>query len=157
MKIEIKLFATLRKLLPSHAHGSTATLEVEDGMTVARLIEQLQIPKEMAQLVLINGVNIEGDYWRILQQGDTVSIFPPVAGGWGDIYFPNLANAPEKEIAPGVKIRVAWGDRLMLLHVILEPGSQVPMHSHPHDQAGLVLEGEFDFTTEKSLLPPSPW
>jgi sulfur carrier protein ThiS len=61
MKVEIKLFANLKKLLPPHAEGSAATIEVEDGLTVAELIEQLQIPKEMAQLVLVNGVNIEGE------------------------------------------------------------------------------------------------
>ncbi|MFQ5791090.1 MAG: MoaD/ThiS family protein [Acidobacteriota bacterium] len=81
MKIEIKLFANLKRLLPTHAEGSAATIEVEDGLTVAGLIEQLQIPKEMAQLVLVNGVNIEGEYSRVLQEGETVSVFPPVAGG----------------------------------------------------------------------------
>lgn len=81
MKIEIKLFANLKKLLPPHSEGRAATIEVEDGLTVAELIEQLQIPKEMAQLVLVNGVNIEGEYSRTLQEGDTLSVFPPVAGG----------------------------------------------------------------------------
>ena len=81
MKIEIKLFATLRKLLPPDSDGTKATIEVEDGLTVAGLIDQLQIPKEMAQLVLINGINIEGEYSRVIQEGDTVSVFPPVAGG----------------------------------------------------------------------------
>ncbi len=94
MKIEIKLFANLKKLLPPDAEGSTATLEVEDGLTVAALVEQLQIPKEMAQLVLVNGVNIEGEYSRILQEGDTVGVFPPVAGGID--HLQNLVKAPKK-------------------------------------------------------------
>ncbi len=81
MEIEIKLFATLKKHLPPNADGSSATIEIEDGLTVGRLIEHLKIPKELAQLVLVNGVNIEGDYARKLEEGDTVSIFPPVAGG----------------------------------------------------------------------------
>jgi molybdopterin converting factor small subunit len=81
MKIEVKLFANLRKLLPPHTHGSTATLEVDEGLTVAGLLEQLQVPKEMAQLVLVNGVNIEREHGRTLAEGDTVSVFPPVAGG----------------------------------------------------------------------------
>ncbi len=146
MKIEIELFASLKKLLPPQADGSTATLEVEDGLTVAGLLGQLQVPKELAQLVLVNGVNIEGEYSRTLGEGDTVSVFPPVAGGIAYPHFPDLDNAPEKEVAPGIKLRAAWGDKIMLCRVILEPGSQVPMHSHPHEQAGLVLEGEFDFT-----------
>ncbi len=94
MKIEIKLFANLKKLLPPDAEGRTATLEVEDGLTVAALVEQLQIPKEMAQLVLVNGVNIEGEYSRTLQEGDTVSVFPPVAGGID--HLQNLDKAPKK-------------------------------------------------------------
>jgi len=94
LKIEIKLFANLKKFLPPHAEGSTATIEVEDGLTVAGLIEQLQIPKEMAQLVLVNGINIEGEYSRTLQEGDTVSVFPPVAGGID--HLQNLVKAPKK-------------------------------------------------------------
>jgi len=61
-------------------------------------------------------------------------------------YFPDITQAPEKEIAPGVKIQVAWGDKIMLSRVLFEPGAVAPMHSHPHEQAGIVLEGEFDFT-----------
>lgn len=84
MKIEIKFFASLRKLLPPDADGSTAALEVEDGFTVAGLLEHLQVPKELAHLGLVNAVNIEGDQSRILQEGDSVSVFPPVAGGATD-------------------------------------------------------------------------
>ncbi|GIS64948.1 MAG: hypothetical protein CM1200mP3_11960 [Chloroflexota bacterium] len=34
----------------------------------------------------------------------------------------------------------------MMSLVELDPKSEVPMHSHPNEQAGLVLEGEFEFT-----------
>ncbi len=84
----------MRKLLPSDSDGTKATIEVEDGLTVAALVEQLQIPKEMAQLVLVNGVNIEGEYSRTLQEGDTLSVFPPVAGGID--HLQNLVKAPKK-------------------------------------------------------------
>ncbi len=84
----------MRKLLPSDSDGTKATIEVEDGLTVTELIEQLQIPKEMAQLVLVNGVNIEGEYSRTLQEGDTLSVFPPVAGGID--HLQNLVKAPKK-------------------------------------------------------------
>jgi quercetin dioxygenase-like cupin family protein len=33
----------------------------------------------------------------------------------------------------------------MFALVDLEPGALVPNHSHPHEQAGLVLEGELEF------------
>ncbi len=83
----------MRKLLPSDSDGTKATIEVEDGLTVTELIEQLQIPKEMAQLVLVNGINIEGEYSRTLQEGDTLSVFPPVAGGID--HLQNLDKAPK--------------------------------------------------------------
>lgn len=81
MKIEVKLFATLRQYLLPGSTGGKITLEVEEGLTVAGLIQKLGIAPELAQLVLVNGVDVGRDQDRILQDGDTVSIFPPVAGG----------------------------------------------------------------------------
>ena len=60
--------------------------------------------------------------------------------------FINLKETLKKQLAPGVKLNLAWGDKLMLAVLELDPGSTVPMHSHPHEQAGIVLEGEFDLT-----------
>ena len=51
-----------------------------------------------------------------------------------------------RELAPGVFLRTMWGDKIMLSVVEIEANSEVPMHQHPHEQAGMVLEGEFDFT-----------
>jgi len=81
MKIEVRLFASLRRHLPPGSAGGRGSLEVEDRLTVESLIQKLQIPMELAQLVLVNGENIERDFTRPLQDGEVVSIFPPVAGG----------------------------------------------------------------------------
>lgn len=62
------------------------------------------------------------------------------------MYFIDPKETFKKELVPGVHLNLAWGDKLMLSVVELEPGSTVPMHSHPHEQAGIVLEGEFDLT-----------
>ena len=62
------------------------------------------------------------------------------------MHFIGLQDTFKKQLAPGVKLNLAWGDKLMLSVVELEPGSTVPMHSHPQEQAGIVLEGEFDLT-----------
>jgi len=62
------------------------------------------------------------------------------------MHFIDLKDTFKKQLAPGVTSSLAWGDKLMLSVVELEPGSTVPMHSHPHEQAGIVLEGEFDLT-----------
>ncbi|MCY3772318.1 MAG: cupin domain-containing protein [Gemmatimonadetes bacterium] len=59
------------------------------------------------------------------------------------MYFVEEDNMSRKSIAPGVSIAVAGGDRAQMSFVTLTPGSQVPMHDHPHEQMGVVLEGEF--------------
>ncbi len=63
--------------------------------------------------------------------------------------FVDLHAKKGKQLFEGVKAQVAWGDRLMLSLVTLGAGSTVPMHSHPHEQAGIVLDGELDFTIGK--------
>ncbi|MDW8121254.1 MAG: cupin domain-containing protein [Armatimonadota bacterium] len=59
--------------------------------------------------------------------------------------FLNPDDRSPKEIFPGVTIRTLWGDHIMLSFVHFEPGSEVPPHSHPHEQMGLLLEGELEF------------
>lgn len=59
------------------------------------------------------------------------------------MYFVDEEHMSKKSIAPGVSIAVAGGDRAQMSFVTLTPGSQVPMHDHPHEQMGVVLEGEF--------------
>ncbi len=61
-------------------------------------------------------------------------------------YTQNPDDIERRELAPGVFLRTMWGDKIMMSLVEIEAGAQVPMHSHPHEQAGMVLEGEFDFT-----------
>lgn len=80
MKIEVRLFATLRRLLPAGSTGKSAVLEVADGLRLAELIRQLGIAPGMAHLTLVNGVH-QGETDVPLREGDMVAIFPAVAGG----------------------------------------------------------------------------
>jgi quercetin dioxygenase-like cupin family protein len=45
------------------------------------------------------------------------------------------------ELGPGAIARALFGERGMLNVVELEPGAEVPTHSHPHEQLGLILAG----------------
>ena len=45
------------------------------------------------------------------------------------------------ELAAGVSGRPLFGEGAMLNLIRFEPGSEVPLHSHPHEQLGIVLEG----------------
>lgn len=61
-------------------------------------------------------------------------------------YFRDLREPEGRRLAPGVVLRPIWGERLMLVRVEMEAGAEVPRHSHPHEQGGIVLEGEMEFT-----------
>jgi quercetin dioxygenase-like cupin family protein len=68
-------------------------------------------------------------------------------------YFVDWSTRPQRDLFPGVRIAVASGERLMLSRVALEPGAVVPEHRHPHEQFGLVLEGEATFTIGGQTRP----
>jgi molybdopterin converting factor small subunit len=84
MRIQVRLFANLRSRFPSDARGR-GEIEIEDGASLADLIERLEIPDPLAQMVLVDGLQqprSRGERAkRILEHDQTVSIFPPVAGG----------------------------------------------------------------------------
>ena len=48
-----------------------------------------------------------------------------------------------RELAPGITARIFPGENAMLSVVTLEPGSISPVHSHPNEQWGVCLEGEW--------------
>lgn len=60
------------------------------------------------------------------------------------------------EPAPGFLVRAVSGERLMLCDVTLQPDSESPLHSHPYEEMGLILEGEFEMTIgeDKQSLTP---
>ena len=61
-------------------------------------------------------------------------------------YFVDKKDCVHHRIFPGVDIYTACGEQMMLSLVEMEPFAVVEEHSHPHEQMGLMLEGEADFT-----------
>ena len=53
----------------------------------------------------------------------------------------HLPGGDGLELAPGVAMRPLFGEKAMLNMIDFEPEAKVPLHSHPHEQLGLVLEG----------------
>lgn len=63
--------------------------------------------------------------------------------------FFDLSQQPTKQLFPGVRATTAWGEHLMLSFVRFEyAGAEVPLHQHPHEQAGMGLEGEFELVID---------
>jgi molybdopterin synthase sulfur carrier subunit len=84
MDITFKLFATLTDYLPPAARRSNVlNMEVDDGMTIAQIIEPFGMPEKLVHLVLVNGTFVppEDRASKVLIDGDVLAVWPPVAGG----------------------------------------------------------------------------
>ena len=71
-------------------------------------------------------------------------------------HFCDLEYREAKEVIPGVRIRTFWGDEMLLSIADLDAEVAMPIHSHPHEQAGTVISGELELTIggETRLLKP---
>lgn len=79
MTVSVKLFATLARYLPPGAQKKTAVLDLPDTATTNDIVQSLGIPDGHIHLILVNGKHAERG--APLQDGASVSFFPPVAGG----------------------------------------------------------------------------
>lgn len=91
MKVQVQLFSFLRECLPPSAEGGRAEIELPEQASIRELFVQLGLHKNMQSNILesnladvfevtVNGAS-EGNYDRLLQDGDSVVMFPPMAGG----------------------------------------------------------------------------
>jgi molybdopterin converting factor small subunit len=83
-KATVKLFASLSSYLPASARNNSAEVRLEpDAATVTSALAALKVPMEKCHLVLLNGVFISPSARAncAVEDGDTISAWPPVAGG----------------------------------------------------------------------------
>ncbi len=66
--------------------------------------------------------------------------------------MPHFLPSERKALTPfgpeGPSLKTFWGDNIMISLVELDPGSVVPLHSHPEEQAGYVIAGTLTFTID---------
>lgn len=76
MKVLVKLFATLRK-----ERFKSREFDLHEGSTVQQVLDMLSIiaNEKTIGIIFINGKHAGLE--SVLQDGDTLAIFPPVAGG----------------------------------------------------------------------------
>ena len=51
-------------------------------------------------------------------------------------------------LIPGTEARFVHADRMTLAYWTFEPGIDLPVHSHPHEQITNIVEGEFELTVD---------
>lgn len=61
-------------------------------------------------------------------------------------YYFNTAERAPLERRPGVNLRTAWMENLLLSQVELDPNAEVPAHQHPEEQVTIVVRGEITMT-----------
>ena len=59
-------------------------------------------------------------------------------------------------IVPGCRIRTPYGEHLMLSYLEMDEGAEVPLHDHPHEQAGMLLEGKLELTIGEETRTVAP-
>ena len=70
--------------------------------------------------------------------------------------FLELKDLVGKEIVPGYRARFIHSEHITLAYWEVDPGAELPEHSHPHEQIANVLEGKFELTVggESKILEP---
>jgi molybdopterin converting factor small subunit len=77
MKVEVQLYATLRKYGP--LQEGPLVVDLTEGDQVAQVLEILGMPPDEDKVILVNGRPAR--WSSVLTEGDRVVLFPAVAGG----------------------------------------------------------------------------
>jgi quercetin dioxygenase-like cupin family protein len=60
--------------------------------------------------------------------------------------FINLDEMEAISPLPGLRMKTPFGERIMLSYLEMDDGAEVPLHAHPHEQAGMLLKGKLQLT-----------
>jgi quercetin dioxygenase-like cupin family protein len=58
------------------------------------------------------------------------------------------SSVPTERVAEGIDRQMVWSDRLMVCRLRFAPGTVTAIHTHPHDQITLVMQGRVRFFVE---------
>jgi molybdopterin synthase sulfur carrier subunit len=79
MRVHVKLFATLGRLVPGTTPGTLFDVELSAGATVSTLVSHLRLPMDEVKVAFVNGRARPADW--VLNPDDEVGMFPPLGGG----------------------------------------------------------------------------
>ena len=63
-----------------------------------------------------------------------------------DRYFVRADPGADRPLAPGISFRATAGDGIMLSLVTFEPDAVIGDHAHPHEQMGMMISGQLEFS-----------
>ena len=71
MKVEVRVFATLRRYLPELGIGEAKIIQVDTGTTLDPLRENLGPPLEEVKIIMCN--NLQADPEDLVKDGDRIT------------------------------------------------------------------------------------
>ncbi len=78
-KVEVRLFASLRKYHAEPGNSEAMIVELDDKTPLGSLLGRQKIPPEEVTVIMVNGKREKESY--SLQDGDRIGIFPLIGGG----------------------------------------------------------------------------
>ncbi len=83
MKAYLELYASLMPLLPPGQSRHRREVQIPENCSLEDFLRRFRIPGEQAHIVLRNGRFVRGEDRpeTRLEEGDTIAVWPPVAGG----------------------------------------------------------------------------
>ena len=75
LKVNVKLFASIRKF----SQKDNLEINIEEGSSVKDLLSKIGIPQDEPLLIIINESTRGKE--TLLREGDTLCLFPIIAGG----------------------------------------------------------------------------
>ena len=79
MKVNVKLFSSLRQYCPDYNPSMGMDVEMPSPASVGDLLQRIDIPPKKVPVVSCQGRILKHD--EMLEDGSTLQIFQPVAGG----------------------------------------------------------------------------
>ena len=67
-----------------------------------------------------------------------------------------IEDLEQRQLIPGTKVRFVHSDRMTIAHWHFEPGTDLPEHSHPHEQISVMLQGRMRLTVGDEIQEIGP-
>ena len=83
MDISVTLFGGLRHYLPAGSSFNKCMIDVDDGSSLAALLQKIPVPADKPYMVILNDEKVASDQFNqiTIQGDDQVVLLPPIKGG----------------------------------------------------------------------------
>lgn len=66
--------------------------------------------------------------------------------------FTKAGSGTVKNLAEGIRLTTtAYGDKTLMGHFQIKKGAKIPIHSHPHEQTGVMISGHLRFVVDGEI------